>query len=171
MNQTAEDLFLKKIRNIIIFYNSNLNSLDFKTYFFNGIPVPKNIKTEEKGNKLFISWEIDDFRIKDFDNKEIRYIININANNKTSSIEASETFIMLEEYNFDVDYNIKIKAIIDGSFGDWSEVLTFKMEKHNNIFGGYKFGSPFAGNFNQGVGLFGRGFEDNDKEIKGLFGN
>ena len=169
MNQTAEDLFLKKIRNIIIFYNSNLNSLDFKNYFFNGIPVPKNIKTEEKGNKLFISWEIDDFRIKDFDNKEIRYIININANNKTSSIEASETFIMLEEYNFDVDYNIKIRAIIDGSFGDWSEVLTFKMEKHNNIFGG--FGSPFVGNFNQGVFLFGGGLKGNDKEIKGLFGN
>ena len=49
-----------KIRNINISYNSNLDTLDYKDYYFNGIPIPKNITFKTIGKQLLISGDIDD---------------------------------------------------------------------------------------------------------------
>ena len=62
INNGTITLFKKPIKNLeISFYNNN--TLNYKEYYFNGIPIPKNIKLEEINNEIKISWDLDDLRI------------------------------------------------------------------------------------------------------------
>ena len=132
-NLKTKEFLAQPIKNVDISFNSNLNSLEYKDYYLSGIPIPINIKTEEKEKKLFISWNIGDFRIKDFDNKNIKYIIEIKGDNKVEKYEASETNITLEKIKYNIDYEIKIKALIEENCGNWSEIKKFQMkEPHIN---------------------------------------
>ena len=56
-NEKAKELFQKPIKNLDIYFNSDLNKIDYKDYYFSGIPIPKNIKAKEKRNEVYISWE------------------------------------------------------------------------------------------------------------------
>ena len=157
-NIKAKEFFNEPIINIDIYFNSDLNSLDFKDYYLSGIPIPKNIITEVKKNKLVISWNIDDCRIKDFDIENVNYKIKIKGDNKTSTYEAPETNITLNDFKYNIDYEIKIRAIIDDYYGNWSEVNKIKIdepEKHFGLFGEniQQGGNVLFGNF--GGNLFG----------------
>ena len=68
-NEITKDFIKKQIKNIEINYNSDLNKLEYKDYYFSGIPIPKNIKTEEQEGKLIIYWDIEYFMFKDFNLK------------------------------------------------------------------------------------------------------
>ena len=49
INEKVKYFCQTKIRNINTSYNSNLDTLDHKDYYFNGIPIPKNIKFKPIG--------------------------------------------------------------------------------------------------------------------------
>ena len=173
LNEKSKELFQKPIKNLDIYFNSDLNNIDYKEYYFSGIPIPKNIKAEEKGNKVYISWDIDDFRIKNFDINNIKYKIEIKGANKTSTYESLETNLILQDYQLNIEYEIKIKCEIDDYFGKWSQIENFTIENKGNeeksVF------NPFN-NINQGGGLFnnnnlGGGLFGNNNQGGGLFGN
>ena len=56
-NEKSKNLIQTPIRNLDISLNEN-NTLNYKHYYFNGNPIPKNIKIEDKNNKIEINWEI-----------------------------------------------------------------------------------------------------------------
>ena len=103
-----------------------------------------NIKTEEKEKKLFLSWNIGDFRMKDFDNKNIKYIIEIKGDNKISTYESSKTNITIENIKYNIDYEIKIKALIEENCGNWSEIKKSKFKEPQNNYG--LFGNQYNNN-------------------------
>ena len=92
-----------------------------------------------------------------------------------------ETNFIVQDYEFNTEYEIKIKAEIDNYFGKWSQVKNFIIKGHerklgfnpfhqNNqkglIFGNNNQGGDLFGNNNQGGSLFG-----NNNQGKALFGS
>ena len=62
------------MKNCNIFYENN-NSLNFEDYYFNGIPIPKDIKVEKNDEKFFITWDLDNSN--GVGNKIIKYFVLI----------------------------------------------------------------------------------------------
>ena len=53
-------------------FNYEENNIKYKDFYFNGIPLPKNIEIKDiKYTSANIYWEIDD--IKNIDNNKIKY--------------------------------------------------------------------------------------------------
>ena len=177
VNNEAITLIKKPIKNL---------DISFHDYFFNGIPIPKNIKTEEINNKVKISWDLDDLRIKDFDNKNIKYSLKIKDGIFSClNYEASEKKILINEFKKNVEYEVNVRTLIDGSSGDWSETKKFKIEPRNkdnyinstfNLFGSNITQTVTFGNNNQGNTLFGNNNQGNSlfgssNQRNSLFGN
>ena len=146
-NEKAKEFFQKPIKNIsIIFPNTNLIFSEkynpvFNYYYLSGIPVAKNISISKKDKKAFISWNIDELR---FQYKSIKYSVEIKEEeneNYTSYIVAEQN--MLFKYKINTNYEIKIRVIIDGSYGEYSDIKTFN-EKYLSQFMNNPFSNLFG---------------------------
>lgn len=166
-NEKAKAFFNVPIKNIDISFRSIFNNLYFDEYYFSGIPVPKDIKVVKKEDKISITWNIGNIRTNNL-NKLIKYFINIkiDGNEDMSTYTSFQTNFLLDKYDENKDYEIKIRASIDGSLGEWSEIEKFKIkevkeeeiglfsciknEKGNNFFGpGNIFQNPFNNNIQE----------------------
>ena len=155
-NLKALNFYKKPLRNIDISLNSELNTLNYKDYYFSGIPIPKNINIEEKEDKIFISWNIDEFRIKNYNIKDIEYMVEIKNRGFVCNIKSSAKTTFIEKNRMDGELNIKIKAFIEGIDGNFSENKIYKNEIPNII-------NPFIRSNNINY--------NNNIEIKGLNNN
>ena len=69
----------KNAKEMSLFYHRFMKSLDitfndnnikYEEYYFNGMPIPKDVKFSDiRGNSLKISWNIDNFKIIGIDNE------------------------------------------------------------------------------------------------------
>ena len=155
-NLKALNFYKKPLRNIDISLNSELNTLNYKDYYFSGIPIPKNINIEEKEDKIFISWDIDEFRIKNYNIKDIEYMVEIKNRGFVCNIKSSAKTTFIEKNRMDGELNIKIKAFIEGIDGNFSGNKIYKNEIPNII-------NPFIRSNNINY--------NNNIEIKGLNNN
>jgi len=137
-NEIAKELLRKPIKNINIILNKG-DVLNYKEYYFNGIPIPKNVEAEKKGENIFIKWDLDDFRTKNFEFKNIKYFLEIKDENQIYKYETFSKNFSFEKYKIGAEYEIKIRSFIDGSYSNWSDIKKFKIN------------DPFADfNYNQG---------------------
>ena len=82
-NSKAKDLLEKPIKNIDIEYNPLYKyELYYKYYYFSGIPVPSDIEVHKKEGQPYITWDIGDIRIKNYDKENIKYFIEIEGKKK-----------------------------------------------------------------------------------------
>ena len=143
VNCKAKELLEKPIKNIDIEYNNYIFNygLEYKYYYFNGMPIPVDIKINKKEEKVYITWDLYDIRIKNYDKENIKYIITINGNKKNIEYETSEKSLLLDkdELKNNIDYELKICTINNESHSDWSEIKKFKVndlyEINNILFG------------------------------------
>lgn len=136
--ENSKKFIIKPIMNSEISFNKFNYNISCFDYYFNGIPIPKDIKVNEKGEKLIISWNTNNFIVKYLDNNNIKYQIKIKVNFDESTYEISDTSISLDKYDYYAIYEVKIRALIDNYFGEWSEIKKFKIyelgddKKENN---------------------------------------
>ena len=75
-------LFQKLMKNLKFSFQEEKNNIKYDEYYFNGIPIPKNIVFKEVlHNQVNLSWEIDNFNIKNIDNNQIQFRIEIRKEN------------------------------------------------------------------------------------------
>ena len=73
----------KLMRNINIKYDEIKNNLIFDEYYFNGWPIPINIKIENlTSTSAKISWSIDNINILNIDKYHIQYAIEMRKKEK-----------------------------------------------------------------------------------------
>ena len=130
-NEKTKEFLIKAIKNIDISFNSDLNTLEYKDYYFIGIPIPKNIKNEIQGRNVIITWDIDIFKLRELDTKNIKYLLEIKNGNKVYSKETVDKKIYLDISKLNNNYDIKIRAFIDDIYGNWSEIKSFKNNQQN----------------------------------------
>jgi hypothetical protein len=133
-NEKTKEFFKIPIRNLDISFNSDLDALNYKDYYFSGIPVPNNIKKEIQGQNVIISWDINNFKLKEFDMKNIKYVLEIKNGDKFYSNETTEKKMLLDICKLKNTFEIKIKASIDDICGNWSEIKSFQNQGQNTNF-------------------------------------
>ena len=156
--EKAKNIFAKQIKNIDIHLGLISDTIYYEDYYFNGIPIPKNIKVEKKDNQVYIYWDIGNYRIKDYDINKINYSIKLEGKDNYTIYKTFEKYLLLDknECKKNIDYSVQIRAVIDDSYGEWSEIKKFKFaelpEYGNKLFG--KYFDNDNGNNKQAGGLF-----------------
>ena len=122
------------MRNLKIYFDENESNIKYEDYYFNGIPIPKNIMFKDiKLNSVNIFWEIDDIYLE---NKEIKFIVEIRKENSKENFykiyEGSNKNCFIDKLNSDTSYEIKVCSMYK-EIKNWSEIEKFKTDKFDSI--------------------------------------
>ena len=121
-------LFMELMKNINIFFIEKENNIKFEEYYFNGLQVPYNIEFKDiLSNSLKISWIIDNINIKDINNKEIKFRVEIREQKENKNFfqvyEGSEKNCFIENLKEASNYEIRICCIYNNLVGNWSKII------------------------------------------------
>ena len=130
--ETAKDFLKNRIKTINISINFD-SSLNYENYYFNGIPIPKEIKAEKEEDKLLISWDIDDSLLKDIDINNVKFSVVIKGSLFDSIYETSDKYIYIKKYFSNSEYEIKVRTLIEGCCSNWSEVKKIKFDRNKEL--------------------------------------
>ena len=113
INKTQKEmriLFQELMKNLKISFIEEKSTIKYDEYYFNGIPIPKDIEFKEIGTNNFkVFWKIDEINILNVDKKEIKYRLEIRKEN------AKGEFIQIyegNENNYLVENNIEKTLIM-----------------------------------------------------------
>jgi prenyltransferase beta subunit len=126
------------MKNIKIIYNEKESNIIYDEYYFNGISMPilKDITFNDiKINSFNISWKIDDIKIINIDNKEIKYKVEIRKENEQfkSIYEGNDTNCYINKLSSNTYYEIRILSIYDNINSIWSEIKKVKTQLFDSI--------------------------------------
>ena len=163
--EKAKEFVNKKIRNYDIYFISDNYTL-YDDYYFNGIPIPKNIKAEKKDRKLYITWDLDNSNIKNINTDNIKYslVIKIIGNFFDHKYETKDKFYYYDNYDERLDYEVKLRASLDGYNGEWNIIKKSKIESQSKF-------NIFSNSNNNNIALSSTSLFSQKIETKGLFGN
>ena len=130
--EKVKEFLKEKIQNKFFCVKSD-SYLSYDTYYFNGIPIPTDLKVEQKGKQLYISWDIDDSIIKGDDIKNIKYNILIKGNTFDSDKETENKYFYFDNCRKNTNYEIKVRSVINYCYTEWSEIKTFKYENETEL--------------------------------------
>ena len=86
INETQEDMNILSftlMRNLEISFIEKENSIKYEEYYFNGLPNPKDIEVKDiTQNSANINWKIDEFKINNIDNKNIKFLLEMKKERK-----------------------------------------------------------------------------------------
>ena len=134
INQTSKKMktyLTKLMRNLNIKYDENSNKIIFDEYYFNGWPIPKNIKIENlTSTSAKISWSIDDINILN-QNKNYLYAIEMRKEEQNFQYIFESVVYPANSYNNhnlenNTNYEIRISSYIGcanyyPTHSEWSE--------------------------------------------------
>ena len=125
-------LFQKLMKNLNISFIENESKIKYDDYYFNGIPIPKNIEFKDIGaNSFKVLWKIDDINILNVDKKEINYRIEIKKeNSKEDFIQIYEgnenNYVVKNNIEKNTNYEIRICSIYKDIISHWTEIHKIK---------------------------------------------
>ena len=124
------------MKNIKIIFNEKENNIIYDEYYFNGISIPKDITFNEIGiNSFKISWKIDDIKINNIDNKEIKYKIEIRKENEKFklSYEGNNNNCIINNLESDTYYEIRICSFYNNIISNWTKIYKIKTKDDSII--------------------------------------
>ena len=142
------DLLNTNMSNLKLSLNDE-NSL-YEEYYFNGIPIPKNIKYKNNNGILEISWNIDNYT--NIDNDLIIYKLESKMENEQfiEVYKGKNNFCQLRNIQYGTNYELRICSIYNDLMTFSKDNLKIKIDNPNILFGP-NFNNPFRNN----RGLFG----------------
>ena len=123
--------FQEPMKNIKIIFNEKENNIIYDEYCFNGIsiPIPKDIVFSNIGiNSFKISWKIDNIKIINIDNKEIKYKVEIRKENEKFklSYEGNNNNCIINNLESDTYYEIRICSFYNNIISNWTKIYKIK---------------------------------------------
>ena len=125
-------IFQQLMKNIKITFVENENIIKYEDYYFNGIPLPKDIEFKDIGTNSFkILWKIDDINILNIDKKEIKYRIEIRKENSKEDFsqiyEGNENnYLVNNNLVKNTNYEIRICSLYKDIISNWSDIHKIK---------------------------------------------
>lgn len=137
INKTKKEmnsLFQELIYGLKFSFIEEKNNIKFEEFFFNGLPVPKDIQFSDISNvNLKISWKIDELNIINIDNKQIKYVIEIRKENENFKkiYEGNDNNYFVDNLEINTDYEFRIKSVYNNELkSHWSNILKIKNEDY-----------------------------------------
>ena len=118
-------LIQQPIKNLKILYNENERQIKYEEYYFNGLPIPKNIQiTDINSNSFKLSWEIDNLNILNIDNKQIKYKVELKKEKEDFilSYEGNDNNYVINNLKSNTNYEIRICSFYNQTISDWTEI-------------------------------------------------
>ena len=125
-------LIQQPIKNLKILYNENERQIKYEEYYFNGIPIPKNIQITNKNTNSFkLSWEIDNINLLNIDNKQIKYKVELKKEKEDFilSYEGNNNNCIINNLKSNTNYEIRICSFYNQTISDWTEIYKIKTKK------------------------------------------
>lgn len=124
------------LRNVNLDFKEEKSDIIFDEYFFNGCPVPNNIKITNITDSSFkVSWKID-INNKNDDINKYKFKIelkNEKDNNFVQVYEGSQSYFKIEGLSQNSNYEIRICTIINDFNGPWGEIQKIKTKNTPNV--------------------------------------
>ena len=132
INKSQKDmkrLFQELLKNMNISYIEKESKINYDEYYFNGLPIPQNIKlTYIEMNSLKVAWEIENINLINKDNKEIKYKIEIRKEGEKSyeiNVD-NNTEYLINNLDKRTNYEIRICSIYKDTISNWSQLCKIK---------------------------------------------
>ena len=132
INKTQKNM-IKLCQNLMINikfnYEKEKNNIQYEEYYFNGIPIPKNIELKDISNSsLNITWKIDNINIIDVDINKMKYIVEMRKENEKFKFiyEGNNTNYSVNNLNINTNYEFRICSIYNDLIGEWTEIQKIK---------------------------------------------
>ena len=134
-NQKEIDIILQKfMKNLNISFNDN--NIKYEEYYFNGLPIPKDIEISEKNiNSFKISWKIDDVNLINIDKKQFKYKIEVKKENQKfiSVYEGNENNCIIKNLEFESNYLVRICSLYNNIKSNYSKIYNIKTDFIDSI--------------------------------------
>ena len=117
------------IRNTKISFKEDETNIKFDEYYFNGIPIPKNIQIKDITISGFtIIWNIDNINLINIDKNKIKFKVEIKEKTENKLEQFKEIYkgennnCIIDKLKRNIFYKIRICCLYNELIGDWSEV-------------------------------------------------
>jgi len=122
-----KNLFQELMRNIKISFEEEKKIINYEEYYFNGIPSPKDIQFNDVSlNSVNICWKIDNLKINNIDNKQIKYKVEMKKENKNKKFikvyEGNKNNCKIENLKRDTNYEFILFSFYNALIGLWSKL-------------------------------------------------
>ena len=135
-------LSTKLMRNINIKFDQNNNQIIFDEYYFNGWPIPSNIKIENlTSTSAKITWNIDNVNILNMNKNILHYAIEIRKDQQNfqyiyEGIYGANSY-SINNLEHNTNYEIRISSYIGQenyfpNLSEWSDIYEFKTPDYAN---------------------------------------
>ena len=122
MNKLKTEL----IKSIEFNYEENDSKINYEEIYINEILIPKNIEFKNITSKsLYISWNIDDVDLINFDKNQIKYLIEMRKKNENNFIEiykGKETNFLIKNLSAKTIYEFRICSLYKDLKGEYSQI-------------------------------------------------
>jgi hypothetical protein len=130
-------LYQQPMKNIKILYNENESNIKYEEYYFNGIsPKPKDIEFNDIGiNSFKISWKIEDIKLVNIENKEIKYKIEIRKENDKFKLiyEGNNNNYIINNLDDNTNYEIRLCSFYNNIISNWTQIYKIKTKIFNSV--------------------------------------
>ena len=127
------------MKNLKISFIENENKIKYEEYYFNGIPIPKDIEFKDIGTNSFnILWKIEDINLINIDIKEIKFKIEIRKENSKDEwvqiYEGNEyNYLVKNKIEKNTSYEIRICSYYKDIISDWTDIHKVKTNNYISI--------------------------------------
>ena len=134
IQKEMKSLFQELMKNLKISFiegEGKESTIKYDEYYFNGIPIPKNIEFKEVGTNNFkVLWKIDNINLINVDKKEIKYRLEIRKENSkeefTQIYEGNADNYLVNKLDKNTNYEIRICSIYKEIISHWSDIHKIK---------------------------------------------
>ena len=106
-------------------YEENENGVKYEEYYFNSIPIPKNIESKDISySNINISWEIDNINYQD----KLKYKVEMRKTNTNFEkvYEGDKNNCIINNLNNNEEYEFRICSFNNYSYGPFSKIHKIK---------------------------------------------
>ena len=131
-------LLQELIKSEKIFLQEDGTSINYEEYYINGIQIPNNIEFKDITlNTVKVFWKIDNIKIENIDNNQIKYKVEIrkeNSNDKFIQVyEGNNYNCLIENLEKNTNYEIRICCVYNNLIGSWSKIEKFNTPDIDSI--------------------------------------
>ena len=130
--RTMEELHRKMMTDLKITWDSEERKLTFTRTLFNGAPIPNNITFPSVLSRgMDISWDCDLSRMSEEDKRKVTYVVEVKKGAEEERAwrevySGVENKCSVSGIDRDSEYNVRVKCVIGGLQGGWSDVVSVK---------------------------------------------